>query len=115
MGMVHSSHATPRHTPPWGRFISPEHPIWNWYIGERLPQGWWKHRSLWPVSVALPLDKEQGAIFGQEDADLDASLLRLAFNAARDGWKVFLFDAHGTAENAARFVTAMAGARCTHT
>lgn len=113
--LMHSSHATPGHTPPWGRFISPEHPLWHWYIGERLPQGWWTHRSLWPVSVALPLHQEQGALFGQDDRDLDATFLRLAFNAARHDWKVFWFDPYGSPEHAARFVTAMCQAHCART
>ena len=113
--ILHASQSTLRQESSGKQHIAPEDPAWNWYLGTRQPQGWWKHRRPWPTSLLFSLDGEQGLLFGQDGNDLDASLLRLAFNAARNDWKVFFFDAQGTPENAARFLATMAKAQRDHT
>ena len=79
----------------------------DWQIGWQKSQGW-RHRFLRPEQpYLLPLDQQQGAIFGLTDAGLNISLLRLAANAAHHGWKVVFFDAQGSPDLATRFVSTM--------
>ena len=80
---------------------------YGWQFGMRQPTGW-RRLLLRPAQqYSLHLGQHRGAIFGITEAGLNISLLRLAANAARHGWKVVLFDAQGSADMAARFVATM--------
>src|SRR5712692_5566182 len=63
-----------------------------------------------PTSGGRQYPKARGVSMTEEG--LDCSLLRLATNAACQGWKVVMFDAHSTQAQAATFVAAMRAARC---
>ena len=60
----------------------------------------------------MDLAHHSGVVAGLTEEGLDCSLLRLATNAACQGWKVVMFDAHSTQAQAATFVAAMRAARC---
>ncbi len=82
-------------------------PLPPWGIGTLPPRGpraWMG----WPaLPYTLDLQRQSGAVLGTSEASLSATLQRLAYTAARAGWKVWLFDAYGQDETAATFLASM--------
>jgi len=84
-----------------------DNPFPTWSIGQAPPQGWraWAGRPALPYEIDLGM--HQGVILGATEIGTNASMQRIAFNAASHGWKVFLFDAQGSQEEAVAFYAAM--------
>lgn len=78
-----------------------------WALGTVQPQGWrtWFGQPARPYEIDLSTN--HGVILGTTESGISTSMQRLAFNAASHGWKVFLFDAQGSREDAIAFYAAM--------
>lgn len=88
--------------------IAPQtHELTDWAIGLEQPQGWhaWFGRPARPYEIDL--GHHQGVIVGATESGTNASMHRIAYNAASSGWKVFFFDAQGSQEDAIAFYAAM--------
>jgi hypothetical protein len=87
----------------------------EWRFGSRQNQWWRRLLHIQPDSLSLPLDKDRvGLLLGTATTGLSMSMLRLAMNAARNGWRVVLFDAFGSKYRAALFLAAMQQAGLEH-
>jgi hypothetical protein len=83
-----------------------------WEFGRRVNGGWLRpSKTLYSLNLAT----HAGIIVGLSEKGIHLSQLRLAVNAARNGWKVVLFDPQSSPRKAAEFVAAMrlAGSPCT--
>lgn len=81
----------------------------SWAIGKIVSHRW--RAFLGPRFYEVNARTEQGIIFGTTETGISTTLRRLAFNAARVGWRVFLFDAQGSDGSAATFLATMQQAR----
>lgn len=84
----------------------------SWEFGSFISP-WWRHVLPLPkASYELQLEEHSGVIVGLSDVGIHLSQMRLAVNAVQHGWKVVLFDAHGSERKAASFVDAMRQVKC---
>jgi hypothetical protein len=78
-----------------------------WQFGRKRVKGWRRWARVGEQPFFLAPSQHQGVVLGLCERGVDMSLLRLATNAARGGWKVICFDALGRDSQAATFLAAM--------
>ncbi|GCE32047.1 hypothetical protein KDA_75310 [Dictyobacter alpinus] len=92
---------------PFTRHIHPRANDPSWEFGWRMNGNWRRLLHLPEESYALDLASHAGVIVGLSEEGVHMTQLRIAVNAARQGWKVVLFDAQSSERKAAEFVAAM--------